>query len=78
MRTSGKYAITFNTDGTFNATADCNAVAGTYRHERLRRPDDHGRCLHPNVACPDGSYADLFVHALGERGELTPSRMTRS
>ena len=26
-----KYAITFNTDGTFNATADCNQVSGSYK-----------------------------------------------
>ena len=28
-----RYVITFNTDGTFNGTADCNQFAGT-----LRRP----------------------------------------
>jgi heat shock protein HslJ len=27
----GKYVITFNTDNTYNGTADCNKIAGTYK-----------------------------------------------
>ena len=58
-----KYTITFNTDGTFNATADCNSVAGTYTTS-----GSNNITITPGpttlVACPDGSFADLFIHAL--------------
>ena len=27
----GKYEITFNADNTYNGTADCNQIAGTYK-----------------------------------------------
>ncbi len=57
-----KYTITFNTDGTFNAVADCNLVSGTYKTNRSNLT----LILGPStlVACPEGSYGDLFVHAL--------------
>ena len=59
----GKYTITFATDGTFVAVADCNAVAGTYTTS-----GSSGLTITPGastlVACPDGSFSDLFVHAL--------------
>ena len=35
-----KYAITFNTDGTFNATADCNQVSGSYKTSGSNGLDD--------------------------------------
>ncbi len=59
-----KYTITFNTDGTFNAKADCNAVAGTYKTSGSNLTITLGPST--LVACPDGSLGDLFAHALGE------------
>jgi heat shock protein HslJ len=58
-----KYTITFNTDGTFNAKADCNSVGGTYK---TSGSNGLTITLGPStlVACPDGSYGDLFAHAL--------------
>ena len=57
------YTIAFETDGTFAARADCNAVAGTYSLDR-----GDGMTITPGpstlVACPDGSYGSLFAHAL--------------
>ena len=58
-----KYTITFNTDGTFNAKADCNAVAGTYKTSGSNLTITLGPST--LVACPDGSFGDLFAHALG-------------
>jgi len=60
----GKYKITFNTDGTYSGTADCNVFAGTYKTS-----GKDGLTINPGPStlafCPDGSYSDLFVHALG-------------
>ena len=59
-----KYTITFKTDGTFIATADCNSASGTYTTS-----GSSGLTIvvgpSTRVYCPDGSFADLFVHALG-------------
>ena len=59
------HTITFATDGTFAARADCNVIAGTYTLER-----GDGITITPGastlVACPDGSYGTLFAHHLGE------------
>ena len=58
-----KYTILFNTDGTFNATADCNTVAGTYKTS-----GSNVLTITPGpstlVFCGEGSMGDLFVHAL--------------
>ena len=60
-----KFTITFDSDGTFDATADCNQVAGTYT---TTSSGGLTITLGPStlVACPNGSYADLYVHALGQ------------
>ena len=58
----GRYTITFNTDGTFNAKADCNIVAGTFKTSGTSLTITLGPST--LVACPDGSYGDLFAHAL--------------
>lgn len=58
-----KYTIMFNNDGTFTAKADCNSVSGTYTTS-----GSSGLTIavgpSTRVACPDGSFADLFVHGL--------------
>jgi heat shock protein HslJ len=59
----GKYVITFNADDTYNGTADCNKIAGTYKTSGR-----NGLTINPGIStlalCPEGSYGDLFVHAL--------------
>ena len=51
----GRYTLTFADDGSFQAVADCNTVAGTYE------TDGDGITLEPGpstlVACPDGRSA---------------------
>ena len=58
-----KYTIAFSADGTFNATADCNTIRGTYV-----ATSSGGLTITPGpstiVACPDGSLGDLFVLGL--------------
>ena len=62
------YTITFNTDATFAAKADCNTLAGTYT-----TPDTTAAAgtltLTPGpttlVACADGSLSPLYIDALG-------------
>ena len=56
------HTIVFNTGGTFNATADCNAVSGTYETKGSQLTITMGPAT--LVACPDGSFGDLFAHAL--------------
>ena len=60
-----KYAITFNTDGTFTGTADCNQIAGTYKTSGSNKIT-----ITPGIStmalCPDGSFDTLFVHGLGQ------------
>ena len=59
----GKYNITFQTDGTFSAKADCNTVNGGYT-----TTSSGGMTLSPGptttVACADGSYSDLYIIGL--------------
>ncbi len=59
----GKYTITFNEDKTYTGTADCNQIAGTYETSGSNR-----LTINPGIStlalCPDGSYADLYTHAL--------------
>ena len=48
---------------TFHGTADCNQIAGTYK-----TPGANGLTIELGVStmafCPEGSMADLYVHAL--------------
>ena len=59
-----RYTIEFNRDGTFDGTADCNAVGGTYT---TSGKDGLSIVVGPStkVACPEGSIGDTFVAALG-------------
>jgi heat shock protein HslJ len=58
-----RYQIKFNDDKTFNATADCNLVGGAYETSGKDQIK-----ITPGIStlafCPEGSYADLFVHGL--------------
>ncbi len=60
-----KYQVTFNTDGTFNGTADCNQIAGTYKTSGSNKIT-----ITPGIStmalCPDGSFDTLFVHGLSQ------------
>ena len=60
-----KYVVTFNTDGTFTGTADCNQIAGTYKTS-----GSNGLTITLGAAtmafCPEGSFDGLFVHGLGQ------------
>ena len=64
------YTITFNDDGTFNAKADCNQVAGTYTIEGNAQIS-----IAPGpttlVACPEGSLGDAYVAALAQAATFT-------
>ena len=57
-----KYTITFNKDGTYLATADCNQVLGTFKTSGSNLTINPGAST--LVACPDGSYGALFANAL--------------
>jgi heat shock protein HslJ len=72
-----RYTIEFQADGTFNARADCNQVAGTYEVHRGGSggtepgppgPGGGSMSILPGpstlAACPPGSLADLFVIGL--------------
>jgi heat shock protein HslJ len=58
-----KYTITFNTDGTFQAQADCNLVSGTYTSSAS---GDLSLTIGPStlVACAEGSLSDLYILGL--------------
>jgi heat shock protein HslJ len=60
---ASKYTIAFNGDGTFNAKADCNNVAGTYT---VGASNALAITLGPSTLalCPEGSLADLFTFGL--------------
>ena len=59
----GTYTIAFNTDGTFNAKADCNQVAGSYTTS-----GSSSLTITPGPStlafCGEGSFGDIYVHAL--------------
>jgi hypothetical protein len=60
--------VTFNTDATFAAKADCNTVAGTYTTANpAGASGDLSLTLGPSTiaACPSGSYSDLYLLGLG-------------
>ena len=56
------YTLTFAEDGSFQAVADCNTVAGTYETDG----DEITLVPGPStlVACPEGSLGDRFVSLL--------------
>ena len=58
-----RYAITFNTNGTFSAKADCNTLQGGYV-----AGTDGKLTLTPGpstiVQCPEGSLSDLYIIGL--------------
>ena len=60
-----RYQITFNTDGTFNGTADCNQFGGTYKTRGSDKLE-----ITPGIStmamCPDGSLDLIFVHGLSQ------------
>jgi heat shock protein HslJ len=65
-----KYTIRFGTDGTIQATADCNTASGTYRViPGGRSGPNPGLVISPGattqVACPAGSLSDTFIADLG-------------
>jgi heat shock protein HslJ len=57
------YALTFNSDSTFSATADCNQLSGAWS-----TPRREGLTITPGAStmafCGPDSYGDLFVHLL--------------
>jgi heat shock protein HslJ len=59
------YTLTFNSDGTFAAKADCNQVGGTYKTN-----GSNGLTMTPGpstlAACPEGSYGNQYVQALAK------------
>ena len=59
----GSYTITFNTNGTFSAKADCNTLQGGYV-----AGTDGKLTLTPGpstiVQCPEGSLSDLYIIGL--------------
>jgi heat shock protein HslJ len=73
----GKYVITFNADNTYNGTADCNKIAGTYKTSGR-----NGLTINPGIStlalCPEGSFGDLFVHGLtqAETYEIASETLT--
>jgi len=60
-----RYTVSFATDGTFSATADCNQVAGSYKTS-----GSNGLAITPGPStlafCGEGSFGDLFVHSLSK------------
>ncbi len=57
------YTLTFQDDGTFQAKADCNQLAGTYTKSGSSLKLTHGPMT--LVACPAGSQSDHYVTLLG-------------
>ena len=62
------YTITFNTDGTYSGTADCNQIAGTYQTSGnsltiTAGPSTLAFC--PQVA-GDTDFGTIFAHSLTE------------
>ena len=58
------YTIRFETDGSFNAKADCNTVSGTYT-----TTSSGGLTMAPGpstmAACPEGSMSEPYIQGLG-------------
>ena len=65
------YTITFNTDGTFAAKADCNQVSGGYTTSGSDLTITPGPTT--LMACPEGSMDSLFLDGLGKAASYTIS-----
>ena len=65
------YTITFNTDGTFAAKADCNQVSGGYTTSGSDLTITPGPTT--LMACPEGSMDSLFLEGLGKAASFTIS-----
>ena len=65
------YTITFNTDGTFAAKADCNQVSGGYTASGSDLTITPGPTT--LMACPEGSMDSLFLEGLGKAASFTIS-----
>lgn len=67
-----KYAITFNADGTFSATADCNQVSGSYKTS-----GSNGLTITPGAStmafCGEASFGTQFVEGLSKSASYTVS-----
>ena len=63
MAERSKYTVAFAPGGAFSATADCNTVNGQWTATA-----SGGLTMTPGpstiIACPDGSYGDLYILAL--------------
>jgi heat shock protein HslJ len=75
-----RYTITFNADGTYSGTADCNQISGTYSTS-----GSNGITINAGAStlamCPEDSFGPLFAHAITTAttwsiasGQLTLSR----
>jgi heat shock protein HslJ len=79
-----EYTVQFSRDGTYEAAADCNQVAGTYRVVPAGRAggSTNGLTLVPAPAslasCGAGSLSDLFLEQLGSasRYAIAGSQLT--
>ena len=71
-----KYTITFDSDGTFSATVDCNQVSGTFTETEA-----NGITITPGpstmAACPEPSLADIFLAGLSgaTRSQIAADRL---
>ena len=65
------YTISFNTDGTFAAKADCNQVSGEYTSSGSDLTITPGPTT--LMACPEGSLDGLFLEGLGTAATFTIS-----
>jgi heat shock protein HslJ len=71
-----KYTLTFASDGTFSAQADCNQVSGTFTETEA-----NGITITPGpstmAACPEGSLADIYIAGLSEatRAQIAADRL---
>ena len=67
-----KYAITFNADGNFAATADCNQVNGSYKTS-----GSNGLTITPGAStmafCGEASFGTQFVEGLSKAASYTAS-----
>ena len=65
-----KYEVVFHDDGKVSGAADCNQFGGTYK-----TTGSDGLAITITTAtmafCPEGSFADLFVHGLGRAKSYT-------
>ena len=67
---SENYTIIFNSDGTFDAKADCNQVAGTYtiQGEGILTIELGPATM---AVCGEGSLSAEYIQALGQAGSFT-------